>query len=91
MPCAALNGALTPVSEVPTVCVSVTPISFDASESQVENSIRSCGLFPSFLSRTITGHWTLDLDGGKTKISPEAKTVSCENTITVSHDELPLM
>ena len=45
--------------------------------------------FLSFLPPT--GHWTLDSDGGKTKISPGAKTVSCENTITASHDESALM
>ena len=51
----------------------------------------SCGFFPSFLPPAITGHRTRDSDGGKTKISPEAKTVSCENTITASHDEFTLL
>ena len=36
----------------------------------------------------LAGHWTApDSDSGKTKISPQAKTVSCENTITASRDE----
>ena len=84
--CAALNCALTLVSEVSgSVTPHPGPMCYKASESQVDKISIITSPVVSFLP--LAGHWTApDSDGGKTKISPQAKTVSCENTITAIRD-----
>ena len=58
---------------------------YKASESQVDKISIITSPVVSFLP--LAGHWTApDSDGGKTNISPQAKTVSCENTITAIRD-----